>query len=104
MQQESAVLWTIDDWKTNWRCSEDRCQKFRKDPEYPRDCEVYLGPRAVRFRADKLAEFAKILAARKVPLPQPEYLRRGAEAHRAELRREKAEKARKVAELAAGNA
>lgn len=75
-------LLDIMDWARGWKLCERQCHALRKHPKFPLDATVVLGPRCVRFRAAKLAEFAAALAAESKLIAEPAKLRRGRDAAR----------------------
>jgi hypothetical protein len=48
---------------------------LRRDPAWPSDATVRLSPRCVRFRVDRLQEFAQALSLRHAPEAEPDRLR-----------------------------
>ena len=72
----SAILVDVSEWARLWATSEMSIQRLRKDPDFPADATVQLGPRSVKFRLDRVIAFAQILAARRQRQPEPERLRR----------------------------
>jgi hypothetical protein len=79
----SAILWSVEQWADAWGCSERKAHQLRKHMLFPNDAEVHLGVRNVRFRVNRLAEFAAALAAERQTQAEPERLRKGREAKRA---------------------
>ena len=56
--------------------SERKFHQLRAHPLFPADTEARLSERAVRFRVERLQEFAENLARESAPLVEPEHLRR----------------------------
>lgn len=83
-----GILWSIEDWARAWGLAEMKAHQLRKHPDFPGDAEVVLGARCVRFRSDRLADFAALLATAGTRIEQPERLRRGV-SRRAEARNER---------------
>lgn len=77
-------LLSLSQWAKSWDCSERVCQDLRKHPHYPKDCEVWLAPRTLRFREQRLAEFEAALAAEASKAPEPEQLRAARQRKKAE--------------------
>jgi len=72
----SAALWSEETWAAEWNCSARKVHQLRKHPQFPVDATVVLGPRAVRFRVERLAHFAAILA-QETPPSEPRQLLAG---------------------------
>ena len=62
--------------------SERGFHMLRHRPDFPRDAEVRLGPRAVRFRVDVLARYAAELAVKTVTQGEPDQLKRARQKRR----------------------
>jgi hypothetical protein len=76
MDAAKDAMVRIDGWARLWGCSEQQCHRLRHHELFPQDCEVVLGPRAVRFRLSRLAAFAAALAASRQRLEEPARLKR----------------------------
>lgn len=63
--------------------SERTFHQIRRRSDFPRDAEVRLSPRCVRFRVEALNEFATRLAAETTTLSEPEGLRHARESRKA---------------------
>lgn len=55
--------------------SERKWHELRNHPLYPPDTEVHLSARCVRFRLERLREFAALLAESTARLPEPSRLK-----------------------------
>lgn len=72
----SGVLWSIAAWAAAWGVSENTCHSLRRHPKFPPDATIALGTKCVRFRLNRLEEFAELLAAERRPVAEPERLAR----------------------------
>jgi len=72
-----GAMWSVVDWARKWQISETQAHNLRKHPKFPPDATVVIGARCVRFRAERLEEFAAILAMESKAIAYPERLTRG---------------------------
>lgn len=61
---------------------ERKLHALRQQPDWPRDAEVRLGPRCVRFRVDVLRRWVAELAINAVEQAEPKQLRGARERRR----------------------
>jgi hypothetical protein len=72
-----GAMWSVVGWARKWQISETQAHNLRKHPKFPPDATVVIGARCVRFRAERLEEFAAILAMESKAIAYPERLTRG---------------------------